>query len=181
MSLKTSVFCLTHTNCTFMHLCYLYLLLIFQRYIISQRSSYIHGISFCTKRKFYSKPEREREKKKRKCNAFHVIWILVNEKNVRHGQRECMRAEPHDDVTQFAIGFKINLVFNEAKSHRTITNSKKYNQHYSARECAILFYLLNVNRSHFLNTKINIRWPTKMLFQMSDRNVKTINIDCFVV
>lgn len=105
----------------------------------------------------------------------------MNEKNVRHGQRECMRAEPHDDVTQFAIGFKINLVFNEAKSHRTITNSKKYNQHYSARECAILFYLLNVNRPHFLNTKINIRWPSKMLFQMSDRNVKTINIDCFVV
>lgn len=63
-------FCLTHTNCTFMHLCYLYLLLIFQRYIISQRSSYIHGISFCTKRIFYSKPERER---KRKENVMHSM------------------------------------------------------------------------------------------------------------
>lgn len=51
--------------------------------------------------------EKEKKKKKRKCNAFHVIWILVNEKNVRHGQRECMRAESYDDVTQFAIGFKI--------------------------------------------------------------------------
>lgn len=178
VSLKTSVFTwrIRTAQCTFMHLYYLPATDFPTSYYFAEKLVHSRNIISYEAHILSETEEREKEKKKRKCNAFHVI----------RKERTSWTTWMHESWTTWwchtiCDWLRNHLVFNEAKSHRAITNSKKYNQHYSARRCAILFYLLNVNRPHFLNTKINIRWPTKMLFQMSDRNMKTINIDCFVV